>query len=150
MRYHSTDRKLTDEASPAEIAQMRSVIGSLGWIARQCRPDLSCLVSKLQGAVSKARLKDLKETNFALEQVQLHSEVCLKFRHDAISWDNAMVVTVTDASFAAETIIEPDGTEKPHRTQKAFMILLCDPKIVSSDDVSCHVWCWRSFTYKRV
>ena len=61
-----------------------------------------------------------------------------------------MVVTVTDASFAAETIIEPDGSEKPHRTQKAFMILLCDPKIVSSDDVSCHVWCWRSLTDKRV
>ena len=30
------------------------------------------------------------------------------------------------------------------------MILLCDPKIVSSDDVSCHVWCWRSLTDKRV
>ena len=96
VRYHSTDRKLTDEASPAEIAQMRSVIGSLGWIARQCRPDLSYLVSKLQGAVSKARLQDLKETNFAIEQVLLHSDVCLKFRHDAISWDNAMVATVTD------------------------------------------------------
>ena len=47
VRYHSTDRKITDEASPAEIAQMRNVIGSLGWIARQCRPDLSYLVSKL-------------------------------------------------------------------------------------------------------
>eukprot|EP00973_Karenia_brevis_P012588 1707640-Karenia_brevis.AAC.1 len=28
-------------ATEAEIGQMRSLVGSLGWIARQCRPDLS-------------------------------------------------------------------------------------------------------------
>ena len=30
-------------------------------------------------------------------------------------------MSVTDASFAQEAIIEPDGREKLHRTQKAFM-----------------------------
>ena len=53
-------RRLTDDCNEAEIAQMRSVIGSLGWIARQHRPDLSYHVSRLQGTVSGAKVRDLK------------------------------------------------------------------------------------------
>jgi hypothetical protein len=57
---------------------------------------------------------------------------------------------VTDASFAQEVIIEPNGKEKSHRSQKAFMVLLVDPQIVKKDDAGCHIWCWRSLTDKRV
>ena len=53
VRYELNGRKLTDFATEAEQGQMPSVTGSLGWIARQCRPGLSYMVSKLQGAVSK-------------------------------------------------------------------------------------------------
>ena len=45
---------------------------------------------------------------------------------------------------------EPDGTAKLHRTQKAFMNLLVDPKILNNETAGCHVWCWRSLTDKRV
>eukprot|EP00973_Karenia_brevis_P042835 5930047-Karenia_brevis.AAC.1 len=41
IRYDFNGRKLTELATESEIGQMRSVVGSLGWIARQCRPDLS-------------------------------------------------------------------------------------------------------------
>ena len=58
---------MTELASDNEIAQMRSVVGSLGWIARQCRPDQSYDVSKGQSVVTKAILKDLKECNLAVE-----------------------------------------------------------------------------------
>ena len=129
---------------------MRSVVGSLGWIARQCRPDMSYYVSKGQSAVSKAKVKDLKEINVALEQAKEYSDAGMYYDSEAISWDTAIVVTVTDASFAQETVIEPDGTEKPHRTQKAFMNLLVDPEILSKDSGGCHIWCWRSLTDKRV
>ena len=54
IRYHVGNRRFGDPASEAGVGQMRSVVGSLGWIARQCRPDLSYAVSKGQGAVSKA------------------------------------------------------------------------------------------------
>eukprot|EP00973_Karenia_brevis_P095831 12429288-Karenia_brevis.AAC.1 len=67
-----------------------------------------------------------------------------------MSWDTVIVVTVTDASFANETVIEADGTEKPHRTQKAFMNLLVDPEILTNEEAGCHIWCWRSLTDKRV
>ena len=59
---------MTDLATDSEIAQMRSVVGSLGWIARQCRPDLSYDVSRGQGVVTKATLKDAKEANQAADK----------------------------------------------------------------------------------
>ena len=42
------------------------------------------------------------------------------------------------------------GHEKPRRTQKAFMVLLVDPSILTHDAAGCHIWCWRSLTDKRV
>ena len=70
-------RKLTDLATEAEQGQMRNVTGSLGWIARQCRPGLSYMVSKLQGAVSEATMKDLKETNQVLDSAKEYSDMGL-------------------------------------------------------------------------
>ena len=85
IRYYVGDRRLDDPASEAEIGQMRSVIGSLGWIARQCRPDLSYAVSKGQGAVTKATVKDLKETNLALGQAKDYSGTGILFDSKALS-----------------------------------------------------------------
>ena len=115
--------------------------GSLGWVARQCRPDLSYAVSHLQGKVCQAEIKDLKNANRAVKQAKDFSTEGLYYCSDAISWDSAVVVTVTDASFAGETVIEPSGIEKPHRTQKAFMILLVDPAILTGHKAGCHIWC---------
>ena len=95
-------------------------------------------------------MKDLKDVNFALAQALEYSDCGILFRSDAISWDTAIVVTVTDASFAQETVIEADGNVKPHRTQKAFMNLLVDPEIMDNDEAGCHIWSWRSLTDKRV
>ena len=66
----------------------------------------------------------MKKVNEALAQAQEYSHIGLVFRSDAISWENASVISITDASFAQETVIDPDGQIKPHRTQHAFMNLL--------------------------
>ena len=150
VRYETNGRKQTDYVTEAEQGQMRSVTGSLGWIARQCRPGLSYMVSKLQGAVSKAQVKDLKETNQALDMAKEHSGMGLTFKSDAISWTDCVLVTVTDASFANETIIEPSGREKPQRSQKAYMILFVHPDILKQNTAGCHIYGWRSTTDKRV
>ena len=57
IRYTIGSRKLDDQATEKEIDQMRSVVGSLGWIARQCRPDISYDVSWSQGALSRATVR---------------------------------------------------------------------------------------------
>ena len=54
-----------------------------------------------------------------------------------------------DASFAQETVVEPNGAEKPHRTQKAFMDLLVNPDTLKDDTAGCHAWAWGSLTDKR-
>ena len=41
LKYEKNKRKPGDSAKEAEIGQMRSIIGSLGWIARQCHPEIS-------------------------------------------------------------------------------------------------------------
>ena len=60
------------------------------------------------------------------------------------------MVTVSDASFAQETVVDPNGTEKPHRTQKAYINLLVNPEICDNDTANCHIIAWRSLTDKRV
>ena len=52
-------RKLEAKATAGEIAQMRSVVGSLAWIARQCRPRLCYTCSRLQSVVGSAQVKHL-------------------------------------------------------------------------------------------
>ena len=67
----------------------------------------------------KNKLKDVKETNQALNMTEQNADIGLTYHSWAINWDNAIVVKVTDASFAQETEYEADGKEKSHRTQKA-------------------------------
>ena len=73
IRYASLGRSLDANATEGETGQLRSVVGSLGWVARQCRPDLSYSVSSGQGSVCNAKLRDLKDTNAAVEQAKEHS-----------------------------------------------------------------------------
>ena len=52
-------KKMKDARAPDQIKeQLRSVIGSLAWLARVCRPDLSYAVSYLQSNVSQATYSD--------------------------------------------------------------------------------------------
>ena len=74
--------------------------GLTGVVARDCRPDLRCHVSRRQGAVNKATEKDKKETNQVLDHAQVHSDAGITLQTDAISWDPVIVVTVSDAPLA--------------------------------------------------
>ena len=69
-----------DKATAAEIGQARSVIGSLAWIARQTRPDLSYQTSRLQSVVTIAQVKHLQQCNKVLAEAQATSNVGIYFR----------------------------------------------------------------------
>ena len=56
-------RKQTDLARDHEIAQLRSGVGSLAWVARQCRPQLSYGVNKLQSVCGTNTFDDLRFAN---------------------------------------------------------------------------------------
>ena len=59
------ERKMSDLATEAEVTQLMSVVGSLSWVSRQCRPDLSYRVSRLQSRSnhSMALVSDLREAD---------------------------------------------------------------------------------------
>ena len=56
-----SSQKLSDKLSPDQITKLRSVVGSLAWVARQGRPDLAYRVSYLQTAINGATVGLLHE-----------------------------------------------------------------------------------------
>ena len=106
---------MTESATEGEIGQMRSVVGSLAWIARQYRPDLSYEVS----AVSRATVQELKWTNEAVKKCQAGSHIGLVFKAKAFKWKKAVLVSIIDASFAQESETDVKGNRKDHRSQIA-------------------------------
>ena len=59
--------KLTDSITQEENTSLRSVVASLSWVARQCRPALSYSVNKLQTKQGKGTTTDIKECNKVLD-----------------------------------------------------------------------------------
>ena len=60
-------RNPADPVTKGEEKQLRSVVCSLSWIARQARPDTLYRVSKLQSSIKGATVSTSKEANKVLE-----------------------------------------------------------------------------------
>ena len=63
-------RKDNDKATTSEVSQLRSVNGSLGWIARQVRPEKCYVCSKLQSIVNVAEVQHLAVANRLLQEIK--------------------------------------------------------------------------------
>ena len=92
--------------SPDQVAQLRSVVGSLAWVARQGRPDVAYRVSYLQPAINGATVGLLRECNKVVDLARKQLEdVVLGFPREHLKttdWRNVGIITVTDASFCNE------------------------------------------------
>ena len=97
-----TGLKKTDNGNDAENAQLRSVVGSLAWVARQTRPDLSYRVSRLQSVCGRATIRDLFYCNEVVKDAQEFSKHGLYFEAGAIDWNDCILCTVSDASWSNE------------------------------------------------
>eukprot|EP00972_Heterocapsa_arctica_P058549 8636582-Heterocapsa_arctica.AAC.1 len=64
-------------ATPAEIADKRSALGALGWLARQSRGDLSAGVSLNQRVQHAPLVSDLIETDKLISQARNHADAKL-------------------------------------------------------------------------
>ena len=103
VRYDLKGRKQTDLARDHEIAQLRSVVGSPAWVARQCRPQLSYGVKKLQSVCGIATLDDLRFANKLLQEAKEPSDDGLFFKSGRFTWNKMEMLTITDASFGNES-----------------------------------------------
>ena len=95
-------RKPSDPITQGEERQLRSVVGSLSWIARQGRPDILYKVSYLQSKVKGASVAILKEANKVLELALTGKDLKIRYKHGICEFMQLGVLTASDASFAAE------------------------------------------------
>ena len=85
-------RKGAESLEPGEVTQLRSITGSLSWIARQGRPDLLYQVSSLQTGVRNATVATLIEANKVVELAMRRiNDVWLIFPVAWIEWKTQSV-----------------------------------------------------------
>ncbi len=80
LAYYTKGRRKTDLATPGETSKRKSVVGSMSWVPRQCRPDMSYGVSKLQPVALKRRVEDLASANKFLRESLAHAVKGLTFK----------------------------------------------------------------------
>ena len=141
VRYDPKGRKQTDLARDHEIAQLRSVVGSLEWVARQCRPQLSYGVNKLQSECGTATLDDLRFANNLLQEAKESSDDGLFFKSGLFSWNKMEMLTITDAS---------SGNESNFRNQKGRMTFLTGPDSFDKNGMGVHLIGYSSTITGRV
>ena len=147
-------RKNGQQLNDEEKTQMKSVAGSLQWIARQVRPELDFRTSKIQQIASTGKVQDIKFANKVVRYARETADRGLTFKACVIDWRNMVNIVVTDASHAneCEVGITPTGIakEEPHRSQGGRLQLLSNAEETSKDALSCHLIGHSSSTIKRV
>eukprot|EP00435_Cladocopium_sp_Y103_P051119 s7_g15.t1 len=144
------ERPLTDNASEVEKSQMRAVLGSIGWVARLCRPELCYMCSSLQSKQSKPTVEDLKNTNKLLASAQKTKDQGIKFMKGKFCFENSILLSITDASHGGEVEITEEGHTQGHRSQGGRILLLADRVPGMSEIAHVHILDWHSQTLKRV
>ena len=150
-------RSIAEPLNDEDKTSMKSIAGSLAWIARQCRPDLAYRVSRVQAASSNGCVADLKEANKHVDYAVSTSSRGLTFRSGVLSWDfslDAMITCViTDASHANESedmIVNGKVSKEPHRSQGGKIIALGTSSLSTSEEGGIHVIAFSSTVVRRV
>ena len=84
------------------------MIGSLAWIARQARPDLCYQTSRLQSVVASSLVKHLTQCNKVLQEAQSTSGVGIYFAPAAFDFEDSILLSIHDASWANDVKIIDD------------------------------------------
>ncbi|CAL1129119.1 unnamed protein product [Cladocopium goreaui] len=140
--WSDKSRKGTDVVTEKELTSLRSVTGSLAWVARYCRADLAYKVNELQRLCnSKATVSDLRLANKAVELAHQNQNMKLVHKANWIDWKDLAVVTYSDASFA---------NEPGYKSQQGRTHHLTTASRLTEKDHSIHVIGFASSTLKRV
>ena len=146
--YRTGVRK-TELANDAEKSQLRSVVGSLAWVARQARPDLSYRVNKLQSVCTKATLKDLVFANKTVADAKEFSNHGIFYQAGILDFNNCILCTISDASWSNEKQLVK-GKLEPLRSQRARMTVLAHKDFLKGMETPFYPIAWQSTMVKRV
>ena len=109
-------------ANMSEKTAMRSVLGALGYLARESRPDLPGPVSILQ-----SRFNEAQETNRVVRLAKAHTDLALPVRK--IPLDQICLVSYGDAS---------GGNTRAEQAQAGYVILFADRALLGRNGSSCN------------
>ena len=86
-----------------------------------------------------------KLLNFALE----HSDKGIYFSSKEINWNDMIVCTIIDASFANEKVVVSNETEGS-RSQQGYIVVLAPADMMNRSEAVVHPITWSSTVIKRV
>ena len=147
---HEQKRHAEQPVSEGVRGQLRSIIGSLAWLSRVCRPDLAYAVCKMQMSVSSATYEDVKYANSIVALAQKTKEAGLAYPVGAFKFENVMILAIQDASHAADHEASSSGARMAHRSQSGRLLCLADRSFFESKTGRLALIEWHSTVLKRV
>eukprot|EP00435_Cladocopium_sp_Y103_P008415 s912_g2.t1 len=143
-------KKKEQPVTEAHRQQLRSVVGSLAWLARTCRPDLSYAVSHLQSNVTQAKFKDIQYANIVISIAQKTKDVGITYPLKAFKFEDAVIIGMQDASFANDHELNEAGKRLGLRSQSGRLLCLGPPSFKDNKQGEMLLVSWHSVTIKRV
>lgn len=130
--------------------QLRSIIGSLAWLSRVCRPDLAYAVSKMQADVHQACYEDVAFANGIVNIARKTKNRGLCYPIKPFDFDNVMIVGIQDASFGNDAEVSKSGNKLGLRSQSGRLLCLADRSFKETQRGVLLPIEWHSTTIKRV
>lgn len=130
--------------------QLRSVVGSLAWLARVCRPDLSFGVAHLQGCIHDATYQEVKFANILISVAKKTKEHGLFYAKSLCEFEDLMIVAVQDASHANSFEASGSGVRMGYRSQSGRILCLTGKEFMDTKKGILFPVEWHSTVIKRV
>jgi hypothetical protein len=92
----------------------------------------------------------MRECNKVLDHALETSEEGIFFSSEGITWDEAVVCSINDASFGNEEVEVTPGVFETDRSQCGVMIVLAPADVVNATVTTVHPITWSSTVIKRV
>ena len=137
-------------ATETEKNQLRSIIGSLNWLVRVCRPDIAYSVARLQSAMAKPSVQDLVDANGLVKYVARTKGEGLFYPKAALDFSDLMIVAIQDASYAADYDVSVTGDKLGHRSQSGRILCLAAREYGQCLDGVLYPVQWHSTIIRRV
>ena len=83
-----------------EKSQFRGLVGSMGWITRQTRPDVLVNVSMAAQTMGNPTVRDILDLNKGIKMLKETKDAVWSFKPSKIDLTNCVVFTCADSSFA--------------------------------------------------
>ena len=134
-----TQKRAFQGATDIEKNAMRSVVGALGYLARESRPNLSGPVSILQTRFNRGQVSDIQETNRVVRLAEAHTDRALPVCKIPI--EQFFFVSYGDAS---------GGPTRPEQAQAGYVVMIADLALLAGMAAPVTLVSWRSHRVKRV